>query len=164
MTHPRERRGELGGVRKPDPDKSAWRMWLWKADWAWRRVVPLACLGLALIVLLGLDSKVDKTQLQVEAQREGRRVAREVLCGGLNGVEEAGRLILLGELPSPAPQTPRFSRPERQRRDAYARAYARVISDAVLKQAGVEAQNVIRPNGTIDCDELNRVARDRGDK
>jgi hypothetical protein len=158
MGHPHERRGEIGGTRRPSDDSSRLRHVLWRVDWVWRRVVPALCLGLALTVLIRLDDKVDRTQVQIEAQREGRRVARQILCGGLKGVQDAGRQILLGELPPPAPRLPRMSGDERRSRELFAQSYAQVISRGVLKQAGIEAAEVLRPDGTVDCAELERIA------
>jgi hypothetical protein len=121
-------------------------------------MVPIIALVLALVALLGLQNKVDATQSQVDAQREGRKVAIEVLCGGLYGVQEAGRLILLDDLPPPAPEGTPVSEEERIIRDSYATAYASVISRRVLEEAGFSGQDVLRDNATIDCDELKRLA------
>jgi len=157
MTHPHERRGEIGGTRRPESHKPRWRHWLWRVDWAWRRLVPLLCIFLAAYAVWGLSGKVDKTQSQVEAQREGRRVALDVLCGGLYGVQEAGRLILLGELPPPAPPSPQLSSSERMARERYARSYAQVISRRVLEEAQIDANLVLRDDGTVDCARLKVI-------
>jgi hypothetical protein len=127
-------------------------------DWVWRRIVPLLALGLAAYAVSNLQTKVDRAQGQLDAQREGRRVAREVLCGGLYGVEEAGRLILLGELPPPAPPAPQLSSAEIKTREAYAKSYALVVSRRVLAQGGIRAQDVLNDDGTINCDALSRIA------
>lgn len=158
MTHPGERRGEIGGVRRPKDHEPRWRHALWRFDWIMRRIVPIAALGLAAYAVVGVQGKADNATAQVEADRTGRQVAREVLCGGLYGVEEAGRLILLGELPPPAPPPPQLSSSELKAREAYAKSYALVVSRRVLEQAGIQAKGVLRDDGTIDCDALNRVA------
>jgi hypothetical protein len=157
MTHPHERRGEIGGVRRPGPDSHEFWHWLWHIDWAWRRIVPLLAMGLAFYAVLGLQKKIDKTQAQIEAQTQGRQVARQILCGGLNGVEQAGRLILLGKLPAPAPKTPPLSDSEQKLRERYAKSYALVISRRVLKDAGVDTVEVLRDDGTLDCDVLSKI-------
>jgi hypothetical protein len=128
-------------------------------DWVWRRVVPVIAIALALVALLGLQDKVDRTQAQVDAQREGRQVALEVICGALYGVEEAGRLILLGELPPPAPPTPRVSEREHEKRDKYARSYTSVINKRVLEAAGIKGGEVFRLDGTLDCEKVKEVAQ-----
>lgn len=159
MSHPHERRGEIGGSRRPGPERSFFWHALWRVDWVWRRVVPVIAIVLALVAILGLRGKVDRTQSQVDAQREGRRVALEVICGALYGVEEAGRLILLGELPPPAPPTPHVSREERDLRDRYARSYTSVINLRVLEAARIRGKQVFREDGTLDCDKLKDVAQ-----
>jgi hypothetical protein len=158
VNHPHERRGEIGGVRRPGPDKPRWQHALWKLDWVWRRIVPVIALIMALVAIIGMQGKVDATQSQVDAQREGRKVAVEVLCGGLYGVQEAGRLILLDDLPEPAPEGSQISDQDRAVRELYAQAYALVISKRVLEQAGASGKEVLRQNSTIDCDELKRLA------
>jgi hypothetical protein len=159
IDHPHERRGEIGGTRRPGHHEARWRHVLWRVDWIWRRVVPLFCLGIAMVVLFRIDDKADRTQVQVDAQAAGRQVAREILCGGLNGASEAGRLVLLGELPPPAPPSPQLSSVERDVREAYGESYATVISKSILDQVGVEAKGVIRRDGSLNCDALNRLAR-----
>lgn len=158
MTHPGERRGEIGGARRPKDHEPRWRHATWKLDWIVRRIVPFVALALAAFAVFGVQSKVDSTQAQVEAQKVGRQVAREVLCGGLYGVEEAGRLILLGELPPPAPSPPQLSASELKLRENYAKAYSLVVSRRVLEQAGLQAKGILRDDGTIDCDALNKIA------
>ena len=158
---PNRRRGEIGGARRPDQDEPRWRHVLWRADWTWRRIVPLIALVLAIYALEGLSSKVDKTQDAVQRQVEGRKIALEVLCGGISGVESAGRRILTGTLPPPAPKRPV---PDEALAQKYAEAYSRVISERVVEQAGAKAKDVLRPNGTIDCDALKRESSARAQK
>lgn len=132
---------------------------MWRVDWTWRRIVPLIAITLAIWSVSVSAGKVDRAQSQIDVQVQGRRVALEVLCGGISGVEEAGQRILTGTLPPPAP--PPSSTPtavEKKIRDEYAEAYSRVISDRVIAQAGATAKNVLRPNGTIDCDALKRAS------
>lgn len=119
--------------------------------WLWRNLVPLAAVVLAFIA-------VTRTQGDVERQREGRRVAVDVLCGGLYGVEDAGSRILTGDLPDipDALRRPQTAR-ERQAALVYAHSYALVISRAVLDQAGVDGKAVLRKDGSIDCNELKRL-------
>jgi hypothetical protein len=103
-------------------------------------------IGVAFAVRSAIDSHDAKTA--ASRQAEGRRVAIDVLCGGVSGIEDAGTQALNGTLnglhgrgvPSTA-----------------TRDYVSTISSAVIEQAGVDARKVLRPDGRIDCDEL-RVA------
>lgn len=115
---------------------------LGKAGWIWRNGIPLLALGLAALAVTGTQSDVDR-------QREGREVAVDVLCGGLSGVADAGKRTLEGRLPGlPGPGVPRASE-----------AYARIISLSVIKQAGVEARDVLNRDGTINCERLKVAAK-----
>jgi hypothetical protein len=145
------RKGEVGGPRKPSPGSSKWKLWFWKADWAWRRIVPLIALALAAFAVASLQNKVDR-------QSEGRRIAIEVLCGGILGVQEAGKRILTGTLPPPAPKSPRTSEQETESRRLYSISYSRVISARVLEQASIKGERVLNEDGTINCERLKIAA------
>lgn len=164
---PERQHGELGGPRRPGPEQPKWKLLFWRADWVWRRVVPLIALGLAGYAVWGLSGKVDANQDALTRQVEGRRVALEVLCGGISGVEDAGRKILTNTLPPPAPSpsaTP--TGPEKLTREDYAEAYALVISRRVIQEAGASARGILRDDGTIDCAALKRESQavQRGQK
>lgn len=83
-------------------------------------------------------------------QIEGRRVAIDVLCGGLSGVEDAGKQALNGTLEGLH---------GRGVPDSAIRDYVSTISTAVILQAGVDARKVLKPDGQIDCDKLREAAR-----
>lgn len=124
----------------------------------WRDLVPVIAVAMAGYAVVGVEGKADRAQDTAIRQQEGRRVAVDVLCGGIVGVENAGRLTLLNQLPGvPAARMP--SREVRLRETA-ARAYTILISEAVIEQAGVkDASSVLRPDGSIDCEGLKRAAR-----
>jgi hypothetical protein len=130
---------------------------MWRVDWAWRRLVPLIALALACYAVVGLSGKVDKTTDALQRQKDGRRVALEVICGSIKGVEDAGRRILTGTLPPPASMPPPRSARERRLASQYAEAYSRVISESVLAQAGAKATGVLKADGSLDCDALKRA-------
>lgn len=160
--------------------------WLWTAHQAFRDLAPVIAVGIAAIAVFGNEGKADRADLaasraelkaaraefkanqnmtQIQIQNQGRAVAIDVLCGGIAGVETAGRKILTDTLPLP-PGIPRQPRSRRERRinRSYARAYARVISDAVvsqIKSPRFDPKTVLRRDGTIDCDELRVQARAR---
>lgn len=164
---PERRHGEIGGPRKPGPKQPKYKLWFWRVDWVWRRVVPLIALFLAGYAVWGLSGKVDANQDAITRQVEGRKIAIEVLCGGISGVEDAGRQILTNTLPSPAPKasvTP--SAPEKRAREDFAKAYALVISRRVIQEAGASAKGILRDDGTINCTTLKRESQaiQRGQK
>lgn len=127
--------------------------------------ITLVAMSLAVWAVWSVSSKADKAevkattaQLQIEQQKEGRRTALDILCGGVFGVETAGRLVLLDRLPLPAPQGKHQTTAEEKLRMSYARAYASVISEAVIVQAGGDVKNILRRDGTIDCAKLKVAA------
>lgn len=135
----------------------------------WRDVMPAIAIAIACVAVFGLEDKVDQNAVDAttakrvaEAQREGRRVAVSIMCGGLRGVEDAGRLTLTDRLPG----TKRYRRPstpqERRRRRVYANAYNRVISDRIADEAGTTGAEVIdgvvKRDGSIDCDALREAS------
>ena len=139
----------------------------------WRDLVPAVCLVMLGFVLLSLTGKVDEQAVNAETakveariakklattQSDGRRVSLGVTCGALRGVEDAGRAVLTGTLPG----TERFREPTSEReqriREVFARAYNRVITDRIVKEAGVAGEKVIEPNGSVNCEKLREVAR-----
>lgn len=130
--------------------------------WLWEHLVPLLALALAAWAVTSVQGKADRAESKFDQQREGRRVAIDVLCGGLYGVERAGRLTLLDQLPSPAPQGRRQTDAQQKIRMLYAESYARVITEAVVDQAGVDLRSVLRPDGLVDCDRLRKAAQATG--
>lgn len=138
----------------------------------WRDLMPLLALLLAFYAVLGSENKADRAELKATAaqqaaasQREGRQIAIAVLCGFGNGVEAAGKASIAQPiLPG------RFRRnleklglpPERLRAERARKAgeaYARSISESVAEQASVKAEKVIQPDGSMDCNALQDVAR-----
>jgi hypothetical protein len=154
--HHRRRKGD-------PPDGNGWRLWrnslrwwVWYSERVWQDLVPLIAIILAWIAVTGTES-------EQERQREGRGIAIDVLCGGLYGVETAGEKILTDTLPETEGLRPPQTQREREVAKIYARAYATVISTAVINQAGVAAEDVLRKDGTIDCDALKDAARAQND-
>ena len=137
--------------RSTDRPTRGWRLFLWHAERVWQDVVPLIALVLAAIAVFG-------NQSDLERQKEGRGIAINVLCSVSNGTVDAGRLILTDKLPGTEPYRQPRSAAQRKAADAYAKSYGRVISEAVVAQAGVRADDVIRKDGTVDCDALKRAA------
>lgn len=98
-------------------------------------------------------------------QREGRKVAIDVLCGFANGVADAGR----GQLTAPV-MPPKFRRnlerlglpPAKVRargQRAAADAYARVILRSVERQAGAGTGGAVIRDGRLDCRALQHASR-----
>lgn len=128
----------------------------------WRDFVPLAALILAAIAVTNTEKKADRADLtssrneiRLESQREGRRIAISILCGGISGTAEAGRLVLLGQLPGQM-RPPNGQAPAQR---STARAYARYVVKSIIKEAGADASKVINRNGELNCDEIARTAR-----
>lgn len=143
----------LSGRNRPD---AGWRLRLWQAERAWRDLVPIIALAIAVYAVMHVEDKADKNTVRIEQQAEGRRVALDVLCGGLSGVAEGGRKALRGTLLGPPDPPP--SHQEAQLRDAAARAYVRILSTAIIEQAGVEGKKVLRGDGSVDCELLKGQA------
>jgi hypothetical protein len=137
-----------------------------------RDFVPLiAVLGL-IYAVVGIEGKVDQSAVEarvaaVEAQTakdlartqsNGRRVALGVTCGALRGVEDAGRMALTQRLPGTKRYIPPSTARERRIREVFARSYNRVITDRIVKEAGAAGDEVIEPNGSVNCNRLREVA------
>jgi hypothetical protein len=136
-----------GHPRQRQTDTTWGRIMYW-----WRNLVPMFALVVAFYAVSNQES-------DNERQAEGRGIAVNVLCGGLFGVEKAGEQILKDELPG----TEEFRRPrsaqQKKIAQVYATAYSIVISNAVVEQAGVNAEDVLNEDGTINCDALREAAR-----
>jgi hypothetical protein len=144
-----------------------------RAHHLWRDLVPAICLILLGVYYIGLVDKVDRNAVNArvakseaatakklaETQSEGRRIALGVTCGALRGVEDAGRLVLTQRLPGTERFVPPSSKREQRIRAVFARAYNRVITDRIVQEAGVAGEEVIEPNGSVNCDRLREVAR-----
>jgi hypothetical protein len=128
--HPRARASDGG-----------WRYW---TAWCYRMLVPAVAVVIAAIA-------VARTQGDVQRQKEGRAIAIDVLCGFGNGVAEAGRKALAGELRG---QDSRQGLPEEAQRD-----YVGTITSTLLAEAGITARDVVQPDGTVACDRLRVVAK-----
>lgn len=107
------------------------------------------------------DLAILQTRLdtKVERQQEGRKISLGISCGAIRGVQNAGREILTNQLDIPKELrkllTNRENPRTRQFRTIYARAYNKEISKAILaesKKAGINADDVIDNNGSLDCD------------
>jgi hypothetical protein len=106
-------------------------------------------LGVAFAVRSAIDSHDAKTA--ASRQAEGRAVAIDVLCGFGNGVAEAGRKALAGELVG---QHPANGLPPEAQRD-----YVATITSTLLAEAGIRAQGVLEPNGEVNCARLRVAAK-----
>lgn len=136
-------------------------------------ILTIALIG----VLLYSTGKVDDTALKAErnaqrlgAQVQGRRVALDLLCGGLSGFGQAGRLVVLNDPrawadalgPAEFARIRPFLRPdprEARLRAALGHAYNVIAVSGLIRSAGVDARGILRPDGTMDCAVLRRRAR-----
>src|SRR4051812_22767494 len=113
--------------------------------------------GLVLVVftILWTSSRVESHDAKTAATRqaEGRAVAIDVLCGFGNGVAEAGRKALAGELVG--------QRPGRGLSKASQSDYIQTITSTLLAEAGIQGRDVIRPDGEVDCARLQVAAKSR---
>lgn len=156
-----------------NPGRRAGDHFPWWVGAAWRNLVPIIALALATYAVTGLQSDVDQ-------QRIGRRVAIDVLCGYANGTAAAGRATLRGGLPGDKlKKTPdgaltdltpgefnRFlqahgygtTQEQIARSNAGATAYTQNLSQQVVKEAGVKGDDVVNPDGTLNCDALRKAA------
>lgn len=125
-------------ARKSD---TGWRYW---GGWLYRHLVPAIAIVVAAIA-------VGRTQSDVDRQREGRAVAIDVLCGFGNGVAEAGRKALSGEL---AGQNPSRGLPQKAQTD-----YVRTITSSLLAESGFDDVKLIRSDGQLNCDALRIAAK-----
>jgi hypothetical protein len=105
--------------------------------------------GVAFAIHSAIDSHDAKTA--ASRQAEGRAVAIDVLCGFGNGVAEAGRKALAGELVG---QHSANGLPAESQRD-----YVATITSTLLAEAGISARDVVQVNGTINCPKLRVAAR-----
>jgi hypothetical protein len=106
-------------------------------------------LGVAFAVRSAVDSHDAKTG--ATRQAEGRSIAIDVLCGFGNGVAEAGRKALAGELQGQ--DSARGLPPDAQR------DYVATITSTLLAEAGIRAQGVLEPNGEVNCLRLRVAAK-----
>jgi hypothetical protein len=161
-------RALYGAVREFGTDPPPTSRW----HHIWRDFVPLAALVIATFAVVGLEDKVDDADVKaatarVEAatakklaatQTAGRKVSIGIICGALRGVEDAGRLVLTNRLRGRVryrqPSTPR----EQRIRRIFARSYNRVITDRIVLEAGARGEEVIEPNGSVNCDKLREAA------
>lgn len=154
-----------------------WWRFLHRFDQVMERLVPTVAVIVAAVALVAaatalvaLTDKVDQAELKAQRARieaaeakraqaqtaEGRRIARDTLCGGLRGVQQAGRAALTGALFG---TTRLQAARERRLRRLAARAYNEIISQEVIQTLGINAEEVLRENGTIDCAALSRVSQ-----
>jgi hypothetical protein len=108
---------------------------------------------LAVFTILWTSSAVDSHDAKTAATRqaEGRSIAIDVLCGFGNGVAEAGRKALAGELQGQ--DSARGLPPDAQR------DYVATITSTLLAEAGIRAQGVLEPNGEVNCLRLRVAAK-----
>jgi hypothetical protein len=108
---------------------------------------------LAGFTVLWTSAAVDSHDAKTAATRqtEGRAVAIDVLCGFGNGVAEAGRKALAGELVG---QHQANGLPPEAQRD-----YVATITSTLLAEAGISAQGVLEPNGEVNCARLRVAAK-----
>ena len=144
-----------------------------RAHHLWRDLVPAVALVMLGFVIIEMQNKVDQNAVNArvakaeastakklaQTQSEGRRIALGVTCGALRGVEDAGRLVLTNKLPGTERFVPPSTRREQRIREIFARSYNRVITDRIVKEAGVVGAEVIEPNGSVNCERLREVAR-----
>jgi hypothetical protein len=148
-TTDRRRASEFGPENHPKRREGDTRRGKLRAFW--RDVAPLVAVVVAGVAVFAAGFSVLNTQSDVERQKEGRAIAVDVLCGFGNGVAEAGRKALAGEL---AGQRGGRGLPASAQRD-----YVQTITSTLLAEAGINARDVIRPDGQVDCSRLRRAAR-----
>lgn len=121
--------------------------------------------GLVLLALAAGKHALDEVQI-------GRRAGTGFTCAIAGAVAQAGREVVEQSSPQKAP-TPRAERllielgygPKAQRaKQAHAtgRAYTGRITELVERYAhipAVEARRLVRPNGTVNCDQLKALAK-----
>lgn len=155
--------------RQGDAPAEGWRLWLWRFERVWQDAVPLFAIVVAFIAVLGVEDKVDKVDAFQQQQVEGRRIAIDVICGGVYGVELAGRSVITQRLPNGrrfpgAPPGPPSAEELRLRASA-AKVYNRIISEAVIAQVGPQdgadwdPGDLLNSDGTIDCEAVQVVSR-----
>jgi hypothetical protein len=120
----------------------------------WMIVISLLAVG-SILLSQGkagrAEVKAARAQDEAVRQREGRAVAIDFLCGGLSGVEAAGKKALRGELAGQHGQ----GLP-----NAAIREYNATISRRIILQARVSPRGILdKRTGRIDCDALSQAAR-----
>lgn len=113
------------------------------------------------------NQAADDAKEALSGQKTGRRVALNVICGAENATINAGRAIITGSASSVTPELERNLRalgyPPRKVREETARKaadeYARSIAEGVRRIAGGGNADVVRSNGTLDCDKLLEASR-----
>lgn len=104
----------------------------------------------------------------VSKQAEGRRIAVQIICGATSGVIEAGRATITGQ--TSAAFSPVFERnlerlgfPPKAQRESVARRqavlYAKFIAKRVRDVADGRGRGIVRKDGSLNCDRLQRAAR-----
>jgi hypothetical protein len=118
--------------------------------------VLLIGIAVAIGVRVGVEVAIDAHDAKTAAtrQQEGRAVAVDVLCGFSNGVADAGRRALAGQLQGQrGPGLPIEAQQD----------YVTTVNRRVIDQAGVRAADVLigsGPNaGLIDCRRLRLTAK-----
>lgn len=142
--HPRQRKSDQG-----------LRYW---GGWLYRHLVPAVAVAVAAIAVAKTQGKVDRAEFKADRaesraaqQQEGRAIAIDFLCGGLSGVEAAGKKALRGELPGQRGQ----GLP-----DAAIAEYNATISRRIIRQARVSPKGILdKRTGRINCDALAQAAK-----
>lgn len=118
----------------------------------WLATCAVIGLVLAVFTVLWTATAVDSHDAKTAASRqtEGRAIAIDVLCGFGNGVAEAGRKALAGELRGQHGQG--ISRSAQD-------DYVQTITSTLLSEAGIDARGVIRPDGEVACGRLRIAAK-----
>jgi hypothetical protein len=128
----------------------------------WQNLVPLIAIGVAFYAVLGVESKQTRVN-------EGRAVSVDVICGYSNGLATAvGGAFRSPFLGSQTAQQRRYQRnleklggpSYKERRlaaEKAARVFAAELSRSVAAEAGVVIAEVVRDDGTLDCDAMRRV-------
>lgn len=131
----------------------------------WYRDVWLVIItGLSLLAIW-LNSQT------LDQQAKGRHFAVGVTCSAISAISQAGQQVLSPPVPK-GPKS-RFERalerlgypPPNRRRiqsELLARLYVEHISEAIQRQVGGRGAHLVRPNGTLDCRQLQRLANTGG--
>lgn len=98
----------------------------------------------------------------------GRRNASGITCAAISAVSEQGRLLVVNSAEAPTPPElelflRKYGYPTPAQREkaakAIGQAYVQGIAKAVQNEIGPRGSSVVRPDGTLDCTQVAKVAR-----
>lgn len=119
----------------------------------------LAITGLVVLALSHAGDALNNVQ-------QGRRVANGVNCAILSAISEAGRQVIGQGASQPETPLTRFlerhgyppARVRARQAQMAADAYVSSISQRIEMEVGHKGDQLVRPDGTINCDRLASIA------